>query len=135
MGQPHEYIRGGTAKLLTLFRPATGQVRATGVTNAPNVVLHPWLQKELVQVLAEVPEPPPIEDSEPPTPAHWATWLGHVPHVPLPPLRLILIWDNLARTLEYLDGHVVVRSRSDAAVHTAERILVEHGRIRPAHPV
>ena len=85
-----------SAKLLTLFRPATGQVRATGVTNAPNVVLHPWLQKELVQVLAEVPEPPPIEDSEPPTPAHWATWLGHVPHVPLPPLRLILIWDNLA---------------------------------------
>src|SRR5713101_142289 len=26
--QPHEYIRGGTAKLLTLFRPATGEVRA-----------------------------------------------------------------------------------------------------------
>jgi hypothetical protein len=24
VGQPHEYIRGGTAKLLTLFRPATG---------------------------------------------------------------------------------------------------------------
>ena len=22
--QPHEYVRGGTAKLLTLFRPATG---------------------------------------------------------------------------------------------------------------
>ena len=28
--QPHEYIRGGTAKLLTLFRPATGEVRARG---------------------------------------------------------------------------------------------------------
>jgi len=28
--QPHEYIRGGTAKLLTLFRPATGEVRAKG---------------------------------------------------------------------------------------------------------
>src|SRR5207244_11929173 len=26
--QPHEYIRGGIAKLLTLFRPATGEVRA-----------------------------------------------------------------------------------------------------------
>ena len=24
--QPHEYIRGGTAKLLTLFRPATGEI-------------------------------------------------------------------------------------------------------------
>ena len=26
--QPHEYERVGVAKLLTLFRPATGQVRA-----------------------------------------------------------------------------------------------------------
>ena len=25
--QPHEYVRGGTAKILTLFHPATGQVR------------------------------------------------------------------------------------------------------------
>jgi hypothetical protein len=39
--QPHEYIRGGTAKLLTLLRPATGAVRAKGVTSAPNAVLHP----------------------------------------------------------------------------------------------
>jgi hypothetical protein len=38
---PHEYIRGGTAKLLTLFRPATGEVRAKGVPRAPNAVLHP----------------------------------------------------------------------------------------------
>jgi len=85
----------GTAKLPTLFRPATGQVRAKAVTNAPNVVLHAWLQTELLQVLADLPEAP-TEDWEPPTPAQWATWLGHVPHLPLPPLRLILIWDNLA---------------------------------------
>lgn len=32
MCQPHEYIRGGTAKLLALFRPANGKVRAKGVT-------------------------------------------------------------------------------------------------------
>src|SRR4029078_6508100 len=44
---PHEYVRGGTAKLLTLFRPATGELRARGVTHAPNAVLHPWLQAEL----------------------------------------------------------------------------------------
>jgi DDE superfamily endonuclease len=91
--QPHEYIRGGTAKLLTLFRPATGQVRAKGVTNAPNVVLHPWLKTELLQVLANLPDSR-RHDSEPH--AQWATWLGHVPHLPLPPLRLILVWDNLA---------------------------------------
>jgi hypothetical protein len=101
VGQPHEYIRGGTAKLLTLFRPATGQVRAKGVTNAPNVVLHPWLQEELLQVLADLPATPAKEASEPPTPAQWATWLGHVPYWPLPPLRLILIWDNLAGHLSW----------------------------------
>jgi hypothetical protein len=93
--QPHEYIRGGTAKLLTLFRPATGQVRAKGVTNAPNAVLHPWLKNEVLQILAELPDTP-VQDTESASAAQWATWLGHVPHLPLPPLRLILVWDNLA---------------------------------------
>jgi hypothetical protein len=93
--QPHEYIRGGTAKLLTLFRPATGQVRAKGVPRAPNAVLHPWLQNELLQVLKELPEVS-IDGADLPSAAQWATWLGHVPHLPLPPLRLILVWDNLA---------------------------------------
>ena len=32
----HEYIRGGVAKLLTLFRPATGEVRAEPVAHCPN---------------------------------------------------------------------------------------------------
>ena len=39
-GQDHQYIRNGTAKLLTLFHPATGQVRVKGVTSCTNVVLH-----------------------------------------------------------------------------------------------
>ncbi len=38
MGQParypHEYLRGGTAKLLTLFHPATGQVHLAGHKSA-----------------------------------------------------------------------------------------------------
>jgi hypothetical protein len=93
--QPHEYIRGGTAKLLTLFRPATGAVRAKGVQGAPNAVLHPWLQAELTQVLAALPALTTPE-AERPVLARWATWLGHEPREPLPPLRLILIWDNLA---------------------------------------
>jgi transposase len=42
---PHEYARGGTAKLLTLFRPMTGEVRAKGVLSAPNAVLHPWRKR------------------------------------------------------------------------------------------
>jgi len=93
--QAHEYIRGGTAKLLTLFRPATGEVRAKGVVRAPNIVLHPWLQQELLRVLQELPEVP-IDGADLPRAAQWATWLEHVPHLPLPPLRLILVWDNLA---------------------------------------
>jgi hypothetical protein len=70
-------------------------VRAKGVTSAPNVVLHPWLQSELTAVLAALP-PVTTPEAERPAVAQWATWLGHAPHVPLPPLRLILIWDNLA---------------------------------------
>jgi DDE superfamily endonuclease len=93
--QPHEYIRGGTAKLLTLFRPATGEVRAKGVTRAPNTVLHPWLQTELTQVLAALPLVSLPEEQRPPL-ARWETWLGHAPRAVLPPLRAVLIWDNLA---------------------------------------
>jgi hypothetical protein len=108
--QPHEYIRGGTAKLLTLFRPATGEVRARGVASAPNAVLHPWLKEELPQSLAGLPAVTTPE-AERPALAQWATWLGHPPDESLPPLRLLLIWDNLA-------GH-----KSPGLV----RWLLEHG--------
>ena len=97
---PHEYVRGGTAKLLTLFRPSTGEVRAMAVTSATNAVLHPWLQEELTQVLAALP-PVMVPEAERPPAAHWATWLGHDPRDPLPPLRLILVWDNLAGHLSW----------------------------------
>jgi len=93
--QPHEYLRGGTAKLLTLFRPATGMVRAQGVTSAPNTVLHPWLTEELTQILAGLPAVTTPEEARPAL-GRWSTWLGHTPRERLPPLRLILIWDNLA---------------------------------------
>ena len=94
---PHEYERNGTAKLLTVFRPASGQVRAKGVTSAPNAVLHPWLQAELEQILAELPAVTTPE-AERPLLAQWATWLGPYRYgpQPMPPLRLILVWDNLA---------------------------------------
>lgn len=96
--QPQEYIRGGTAKLLTLFHPATGTVRAKGVTSAPNSVLHPWLQEELTQILAALPAVT-VPDIDRPPLVRWETWLGREPREALPPLRLILVWDNLA-------GHV-----------------------------
>jgi hypothetical protein len=53
--QSHEYIRNGTAELLTLFHPATGTVRVKGVTRCTNQVLHPWLERELAAILAALP--------------------------------------------------------------------------------
>jgi DDE superfamily endonuclease len=103
--QPHEYERGGTAKLLTLFRPATGHLRAKGVLSAPNAVLHPWLKEQLTEVLAEIERKQPTETLPPeaqrPPCAQWETWLGHPLRRPLPPLRIIVILDNLAGHLSY----------------------------------
>lgn len=97
--QPHEYLRLGTVKLLTLFRPATGQVQVQGVTRCPNTVLPAWLKSELDALLATLPEPIPITDPL----AHRAQWTRWqeglrvritLPAV-LPPLRLLLVWDHL----------------------------------------
>jgi hypothetical protein len=95
--RPHEYIRGGVAKLLTLFHPATGAVRANPVAGAPNAVLHPWLQAEVAAILAELP---PIPDPAAPE-RHAAFWWWGQGDPPawladLPPVRLLLVWDNLA---------------------------------------
>jgi hypothetical protein len=77
--QPHEYERGGTAKLLTLFRPATGKIRAKGVVSATNAVLHPWLKGELLALLNEIEQQSPAEglppEEERPLYAQWKTWL------------------------------------------------------------
>jgi len=75
-------------------------VRAKGVEHATNAILHPWLQAELTAVLAALPAVN-LPDAERPVLAQWATWLGHEPGEPLPPLRLILIWDNLAGHLRW----------------------------------
>ncbi|MGI8687855.1 MAG: transposase [Thermomicrobiales bacterium] len=98
--QPHEYLRAGTAKLLTLLRPATGEVRGTGATRTTNAVLHPWVQAEMTESLATLPTAP-VAEADRPLAARWATWLGHEPRDPFPPLRLILVWDNLAGHLSW----------------------------------
>lgn len=118
---PHEYLRQGGAKLLTLFRPATGEVRAKGVTSVTNAVLHPWLQEHLLAVLeaeekaktktAQGEPTPPLQSAEPVKVHDWETWVGWRLSDRYPPLRLILVWDNLA-------GH-----RSDAM----RRWLFAHG--------
>jgi hypothetical protein len=92
--RPHEYLRGGTAKLLTLFRPATGEVRALPVAQATNAILHPWLQQELETILAALPPPDPAAPGRQAAAWEWrerSLWdLGT-----LPPVRLLVVWDNL----------------------------------------
>jgi len=56
--QDHQYIRGKTCKLLTLFRPITGQLRACPVDASTNAILHPWLEEELAAVLKTCPPAP-----------------------------------------------------------------------------
>ena len=101
--QPHEYIRAGTAKLLTLFRPATGELRAKGVCSTANAILHPWLKTELGQILEGIIKEHPDQqvDEERPEQAQWQTWLGHPLRGVYPPIRMILVWDNLAGHCSY----------------------------------
>jgi hypothetical protein len=97
---PHEYIRNGTAKMLTLFHPATGRVCIKGVTSTTNPVLHGWLRQELNMILATLPEPRPVLDPQA-NRAFWESWhQGLTVTFPLPadlpPLRMLLVLDNLA---------------------------------------
>lgn len=91
--RPHEYVRGGTAKLLTLFRPATGAVRALPVAQATNAILHPWLQQDVEAILADLPPPDPA------APGRQAAWEWRERPLwdlaALPPVRVLLVWDNL----------------------------------------
>jgi transposase len=104
--QPHEYIRNGTAKVLTLFRPADGRVRVEGVTACPNGVLHPWLKRELSDILAGLPDPPPTADASREAWERWQRGLSVRPTLAheLPPLRVLLVLDNLAghKTAEFV---------------------------------
>lgn len=100
--QPHDYVRNGTAKILTLFRPADGRVRVEGVTACPNAVLHDWLRRELTAALDVMPPSPgPKEATAEATRAAWERWQEGLSIKPtllsrLPPLRLLLVLDNLA---------------------------------------
>jgi transposase len=98
--QPHEYVRAGTAKILTLFHPATGQVQLHPVTRSTNAILHPWLKTTLEDITARLPT---ITDLIDPglNRTLWQVWQnGLTVRVTLPedlpPLRVLLVWDNLA---------------------------------------
>ena len=100
--QPHEYIRGGTSKLLTLFHSATGRVRIRSATRCANPILHGWLKEELAAILAA--SPPRVmkkKRNEKTARAAWQVWregLTNAFTLPehLPPLWILLVWDNPA---------------------------------------
>ncbi len=94
---PHEYIRGGTAKLLNLFHPHTGRVEALPVGQATNAILHPWLKERLTEILSRLPAIP-LEAREQPG-RRFSDW-GYSEEAEAerewPLVRLLLVWDNLA---------------------------------------
>ncbi len=92
-------MRNGTAKLLTLFCPSSGEVRAKGVINCPNTVLHPWLRAELREVLAGLPPAAVLEPEV--NRQQWTSWQEGLQaritlSAELPPLRMLLVLDNLS---------------------------------------
>jgi hypothetical protein len=112
--QPHEYIRNGTAMMLTLFHPATGEVCVKGVTQSTNPILHPWFKEQLSEILKRMPEKPLLDPES--NRKLWISWQEGLSRritlsEQLPPLRMLLVWDNLK-------GH-----------HTPEMVLwlFEHG--------
>ncbi len=98
---PHEYIRNGTAKVMTLFHPADGRARVKGVTTCPNAVLHGWLKEELTAILATLPPPVAVPGDGVTLRSAWEHWQEGLSVKPtlaseLPPLRMLLVMDNLA---------------------------------------
>lgn len=96
--QPHEYIRNGTAKMLTLFHPISGAVRVKGVTQSTNAILHPWIKQQVADILEILPEQPVLDEET--NRQMWKAWQqGLCVRITLPerlpPLRMLLIWDNL----------------------------------------
>lgn len=107
-GQPakydHEYIRNGTAKIMTLLRPKTGQVEITGVTSTANKILHPWLKENILAINKNLPQTTDNADSERKSKiwkhfesAFWSK--DYFEKLPTP--KIILVWDNLAGHKSY----------------------------------
>ena len=95
----HEYIRNGTATLMTHCCPVTGAVRVKGTRSGINAVQHPWIPEELVSILAALPEPEEPRSAEE-NRRQWERWQeGLTTRMTLPSalprLRLLLVMDNL----------------------------------------
>jgi transposase len=61
---PHQYVKNGMAKMITLFYKASGELRVKGVTSTANKVLHPWLEEQLEEIVGALPPPLPLSKAE-----------------------------------------------------------------------
>lgn len=73
-------------------------MRVKGVLRTTNAVLHPWLKGEIEDVLANLPDPADMDPEE--NRRVWERWQEGLSSPlpfpdPLPPLRMLLILDNL----------------------------------------
>src|SRR3954449_8171038 len=132
---PHEYIRGGTTKILTLFHPATGRGRLQPAARGTNAVLHPWLREHLSAILAALPVPKASLDPAV-TRAAWAVWQAGLTRsftLPedLPPLRLLRVGQS-GRPQDARPGTGAVRAGRPAALHTRGRQLAQQGGVNRA---
>ena len=125
---PHEYLRAGTAKQLTLFHPASGVVHSKGVTSTANAILHPWLEAELAAILADLPEPmvrAPEENRR-----CWAhEQAGLIAPLSLPedppPLRLLLVLDNLTGQYTAAFQRILKRRALDGQQPTSPEEIIQ----------
>src|SRR5262249_18534919 len=119
-----------------------------GVTRCPNAVLPAGLKSEVNALLATLPDPVPCADPSAQR-ALWTRWQGGLRVritllAVLPPLRLLLVWDNLtghhtpARVLWLFARGVMVRYTplSGSWLHMAESIQRILGRraVEGQHP-
>ena len=91
---------GEQAKLLTLFHPASGEIRAKGVRHSTNAILHPWLREQLRAALASAPPLTPASGSARRR-QQWQRWqagLSEKITLPqrLPALPMVVVLDNLS---------------------------------------
>jgi hypothetical protein len=82
-----------------LFHPATGHVHLQPVSSCTNPILHGWLKHRLAVILAALPGRAEPADAGA-TRAAWEVWQNGLVErftlpAQLPPLRLLLVWDNL----------------------------------------
>ena len=122
--RPHEYLRGGTAKLLTLFRPATGEVRAEAVEQSTNAILHPWLKRELEAILKQCP-PAPVEVPEG---RRWQDWDIY----PAAEHGILLLWTphagswlNMAESVQRIIKGRALSGQDYASVQALKQALTD----------